>query len=114
MQARDSLGTTARGLAALERLEVANPRWSGFVADLADYLPHDAHLVALRAAGDSAVLEGVAIQAAGVFQALQQIPQVGAVRAEAPIRQDAAADGSVHEQFAVGTWLRRSSARPAP
>jgi hypothetical protein len=114
LHARDSLGTTTHGLAALERLEAANPRWSGFVADLADYLPHDAHLVALRAAGDSVVLEGVATQAAGVFQALQQIPQVGGVRAEAPIRQDAAADGSVHEQFAVGTWLRRSSVRPAP
>lgn len=111
MSGRDSLAKVANGLAGLRQLEATVPRWSMFVADLADFLPRDAHLFALRAAGDSVVLQGVAAQAVGVFQGIQVMPSVAGVRAIAPIRQDVAADGTVHEQFAIGATLHRKSAQ---
>ena len=111
MAGRDSLAEVANGLAGLRQLEATAPRWSMFVADLADYLPRDAHLFALRAAGDSVVLEGVAGHAVGVFQGIQVMPSVAGVRAIAPIRQESAANGTVHEQFALGATLHQRSAQ---
>jgi hypothetical protein len=114
MVARDSLGALADGLTTLQRLLVTSPHWSAFLADLADFLPRDAHLVELRAAGDSAVLEGVARQAAGVFGALQLMPRVAGVQAGAPIQRDVLSDGSVREHFAVNAWLAASTGRRHP
>jgi hypothetical protein len=106
MRARDSLEAIVGSVGRLRTLRVTSQQWSAFLTDLSDYLPRDAHVVSLRGAADSAVIEGIARQAAGVFQAVQQIPRVGGVRAAAPIRQEVAADGSVREQFALGTVLR--------
>jgi hypothetical protein len=114
MRARDSLGALTGSVSTLATLEATSPRWSAFLTDLGDYLPRDAHVVTLRGATDSVVLEGVARQAAGVFQAVQQIPRVVGVRAEGPIRQDVAADGTVREQFALGTLLRARAGAGAP
>jgi hypothetical protein len=104
MQTRDSLAAWAATWDAgtLERTTV---RWSSFLADLGDYLPRDAHVVALRGVRDSIVVEGVAGRAIGVFQALQYVPRVTGVRAETPIRQDIASDGTVREQFALSVRL---------
>jgi hypothetical protein len=114
MAARDSLGALTGGIATLQRLTITAPRWSAFLTNVADFLPRDAHLVALRAAGDSAVLEGVAQQAAGVFEALQQMPRLAGVRAGAPIQRDVLPDGSVREHFAVNTWLSGAAGQGHP
>src|SRR5205809_962886 len=98
MRARDSLEAIVGSVGRLRTLKATSPQWSAFLTDLSDYLPRDAHIVTLRGAADSAVIEGIARQAAGVFQAVQQIPRVGGVRAAASIRQEVAADGSVREQ----------------
>jgi len=111
MRARDSLEAIVGSAGRLRALKATSPQWSAFLTDLADYLPRDAHVLTLRGAADSPVIEGIARQAAGVFQAVQQIPRVGGVRAAAPIRQEVGPDGSVREQFALGTVLR---AAPAP
>jgi len=114
IRARDSLEAMARRIGRLRMLEATSPQWSAFLTDLADYLPRDAHSVTLRGAADSALIEGIARQAVGVFQAVQQIPRVGGVRAAAPIRQDVAADGTVREQFALGALLRSSAVPESP
>jgi hypothetical protein len=106
MQDRDSLGALTASLTTLATLRATAPRWSAFLTDLADYLPRDAHLVTLHADADSAVLHGVARHAGGVFQAVQRMPGVTGVRAEAPIRQDLAPDGTAREQFALGALVR--------
>jgi hypothetical protein len=105
MQTRDSLAALGGNLATLGTLERTTVRWSSFLADLGDYLPRDAHVVALRGVRDSIVVEGVAGRAIGVFQALQYVPRVTGVRAETPIRQDIASDGTVREQFALSVRL---------
>ena len=106
MQRRDSLAVLTGNLTTLGTLEGSAARWSVFLTDLADKLPRDAHVVALRGRGDSVVVEGVAGRAISVFQALQQMPRVTTVRAEAPIRRDVASNGTVREQFALSARLR--------
>jgi len=106
MQLRDSLSVLTTNLTTFGNLEGTAPRWSALLADLADYLPRDAHVVALRGNGDSVVVEGVGSHAIGVFQAFQRMPRLTAVRATAPIRQDIASNGMVREQFALGARLR--------
>jgi len=110
--ASDSLGTMTGGLTTLRTLTASNRRWSTFLTDLADFLPRDAHLVALRVAGDSATLEGVAERSAGVFDALEQMPSISGLRAAAPIQRDIQADGSVREHFAFDASLAASGRRP--
>jgi len=114
MARRDSLEALETGLTTIQNLTVTSPRWSTFVTDLADFLPRDAHLVTLRAAGDSAALEGVAQQSAGVFDALQQMRTLAGVRASAPIQRDVLPDGSVREHFAFNTSLAGAAARSRP
>lgn len=101
IRARDSVNALAATVTTLEALESATPRWSAFFADLADYLPRDAHVVAFRAMGDSVALVGIAREAAGVFQGLERMPRLAAVRADGTIRQDVGANGVVREHFGV-------------
>jgi len=106
MQRRDSLSLLTGNLTTLATLEGTAPRWSSLLVDLAEHLPRDAHVLALRGRGDSVLVEGVAGRAIGVFQNLQQIPHVTGVRAAAPIRQDVASNGTIREQFALSARLR--------
>lgn len=107
MARREAAGDADQALATIADLEATSPRWSHVLADLADHLPRDAYVLAVRGAGDSVALEGVARQAATVFQAVQQMPGVAGVRAQAPVRQGIAEDGSVLERFVLGGELRR-------
>jgi hypothetical protein len=101
MRTRDSLGTVAGVVATLGTLEATSPRWSTFLTDLADYLPRDAHLVAVRAVGDSVAAVGIAREAAGVFEGLARMPHLAGVRADGPIRQEVAPSGVVREHFGL-------------
>jgi hypothetical protein len=101
MATRDSLGSVAGDVATLRALDASTPRWSTFFTDLADYLPRDAHLVALRAVGDSVAAVGIAREAAGVFEGLARMPRLAGVRADGPIRQEVAPTGVVREHFGL-------------
>jgi hypothetical protein len=85
--------------------EATASRWSGVIADVADHLPADAHLISLRGAADTLVLEGVANRAAGAFEGLRGAPGVIGVRAEAPIRQESQDSGATVERFSLGARL---------
>lgn len=101
MRARDSLDAVAGVVETLGALESTSPRWSAFFADLADYLPRDAHLVALRTVGDSVAAVGIAREAAAVFEGLERMPHLTAVRSDGPIRQEVAPSGTVREHFGL-------------
>jgi hypothetical protein len=88
-------------VATLGALEATTLHWSTFLTDLADYLPRDAHIVALRAVGDSVAVVGIAREAAGVFEGLGRMPHLAAVRADGPIRQQVAPSGVVREHFGL-------------
>jgi hypothetical protein len=90
--------------------EATSSRWSGVIADVADHLPADAHLISLRGAADTLVLEGVATRAAGAFEGLRGAPGVTGVRAEAPIRQESQDGGATVERFSLGARLAANRA----
>jgi Tfp pilus assembly protein PilN len=105
MAAREALTAVTDRLATLDSADRSAPRWSSIIATLSDELPTDAYLSAFRATGDTIRLEGSASRATGVFEALQRAPWMRSVRAEAPIRQEADADGVTAERFILAAQI---------
>lgn len=105
MDLRQTIEGVQERLEALAAAEAGASRWSTVIADVAEHLPSDAHLLSLRGAGDSLVLEGVAARAAGAFESLRRAPGVTGVRAEAPIRQEAQDSAPPVERFTLGARL---------
>ncbi len=111
---RESLSVAKERLATIRSLESSAPRWSSWVAQLAERLPTDAFLVSLSAGGDSLRLEGAATRAAPVFDALSGVPGVRSVRPEGPIRQELRGGDAASEHFQISASLdRRDLAQPA-
>lgn len=102
---RSSVDAAYRQVAALAGLSRSATRWSHVMAALTDHLPEDASLTALRARGDSLFLDGVALQAAPVFDAVAGTPGLEGVRATAPVRRDAIEGEVPLEHFSLGARL---------
>ena len=102
---RDTVTILAEQLAALQSAEASAPRWSDALALVAAYLPRDAHLLSLRAEGDSLLLEGVAHRAAPVLEAMARVPAAFAVRAQGSIRQEVRDDVGQVERFTMSVRL---------
>ena len=105
MELRETMEGIEARLTALAAAETGASRWSGIIAEVAEHLPSDAHLIGMRGTGDSLLLEGVAARAAGVFESLQLAPGVAGVRAAAPIRQEGQDSGAAVERFSLGARL---------
>jgi Tfp pilus assembly protein PilN len=90
--------------ATIAMLRTTTPRWSAVLSSIAQALPGDAHLTSVQARGDTVVLEGSASRAAGVFEALQQDPDITAVHSNAPVRQQLQ-EGTPVERFTVAARL---------
>ena len=102
---RDTVTMLAEQLAALQAAEASAPRWSEALALVAAHLPRDAHLLSLRAEGDSLLLEGVAHRAAPVLEAMARAPAALAVRAHGSIRQELRDDVGQVERFTMSVRL---------
>ena len=102
---RDTVTLLAERIAALRSTEMNVPRWSDALALVAEYLPRDAHLLSLRAEGDSLVLEGVARRAAPVFEAMAKAPAALAVRAQGSIRREIRDEIGQVERFTLSVHL---------
>ena len=94
-----------RQVAALASAARDARRWSAVFAALAANLPLDASLTAVRVRGDSLFIDGVAEQAAPVFDAIARMPGVISVRATAPVRRDAIEGEAPLEHFSLGAQL---------
>jgi hypothetical protein len=105
MELRATMEGIETRLTALAAAETGASRWSGIIAEVAEHLPPDAHLIGMRGSADSLLLEGVAARSAGVFESLQLAPGVAGVRAEAPIRQEGQDSGAAVERFSLGARL---------
>ena len=106
---RDTVTMLAEQLAALQSAEASAPRWSEALALVAAHLPRDAHLLSLRAEGDSLLLEGVAHRAAPVLEAMARVPAALAVRAQGSIRQELRDDIGQVERFTMSVRLTGSA-----
>jgi hypothetical protein len=98
--ARARISETEDRIAAL-RPAGSGAQWSVVIAEVARYLPRDAHLLAFRARGDSVIVEGSSSRATGVFTSLQRAPGLAGVSAAAPIRRDLSVDGDGMERFTL-------------
>lgn len=104
---RSSVDAAYRQVAALAAASRAAPRWSVVLADLTAQLSDDASLSAFRARGDSIFIDGVATQAAPVFDELMRVPGVTGVRATAPVRRESVEGQAPVEHFSLGAQLAR-------
>lgn len=85
---RDTVEALGSRLTDIGALEKSAPRWSAVISHIAEGLPITAYLSALRAQGDSLLLEGQGTSAAEVFADMRDTPGISAVRARTPIRQE--------------------------
>jgi hypothetical protein len=102
---RSSVETAYRQVAGLARISRESPRWSSVLAALAAQLPDAASLTAFRARGDSIFLDGVAEQAAPIFDDVARTPGVTGVRATAPVRRESPEGEAPLEHFAIGAQI---------
>lgn len=94
-----------RQVAALASTARGARHWSAVLAALAEHLPDDASLTAVRVRGDSVFIDGVAERAGPVFDAIARMPGVLSVRATAPVRRDAIEGEMPLEHFSLGAQL---------
>ncbi len=112
MAVRTAIEEIEARISALASAEGNARRWSATLASVAEHLPRDAHLVELRGSRDSLQLEGVARQAAGVFESFHQAPGMAGVRAQGPIRQEAHDSQAPVERFSLAARLGAATLRP--
>ncbi len=113
VEIRDAITSVGARLAAFSDAEAGAPQWSGAIADLADYLPRDAYVTAFRTRADTLLIEGVAMQAAGVFHALRQAPRFTNVQPAGPIQQQMREGAPPVERFIIRAQWRPLAPAPA-
>jgi hypothetical protein len=102
-------------LAAEERRA---PHWSSTIAALSERLPSDVFLTGFRGRGDSISVDGLAVHAARVFDAIEKVPGLVEVRSAGPVRIEKPTEGPPMERFAIAALLahaggsKSSAARP--
>jgi Tfp pilus assembly protein PilN len=108
--AQDTLVSLETRASTLVHLESTAPHWSTVLVSLATRLPSQSHLVALRGRADSLAFDGVADDAAATLAALRETPGLGAVHADAPIREELAGGHRTIEHFAVAARIVEGAA----
>lgn len=106
---RSSMEEAYRRVAELVTAERAAPSWSSVLADFAARVPEDAHLTGFRARGDSLVVDGLAVSASLVFQALEESPALANLRASAPVRRQSPEGSDPMERFTIAAVRRTAS-----
>jgi hypothetical protein len=105
LEARDSLDRMTERLATLETLGRESSRWSYSLVELAVLLPPETHLISLRAAGDTAVVEAAGGRAGDALAALSGAPSLRDVRLEGPIERDIEDGSTSRERFTLSALL---------
>jgi hypothetical protein len=111
---RTTVENAFRQLAALGLEERSTPRWSAVIAGLSERLPQDAYFTGFRGRGDSVSVDGLAVHAARVFDAIEGVPGLTAVRAAGPVRIETPDDGPPMERFAIAAQLAVPEAKKSP
>lgn len=114
---RTTVETAFRQLALLAESEHSAPLWSRVIGGISDQLPFEAYLTGFRGRADTVGVDGLAQQAARVFDALENVPQLRGVHASSPVRRETTADGVALERFQLSALLQPAvadSAGPQP
>lgn len=110
---RTTVDEASRHLASLNTIDRTMPQWSAVIAMLSHTVPDDAYLTALRARGDSLVVDGLADHASRVFDALQQSKMLIDVRSAAPVRRELQEDGTALDHFTIAARIAPVDRPPA-
>lgn len=106
---RTTVETAFRQLAVLAAADRDAPQWSAVIGGISSELPLESYLTGFRGRADTVGIDGLALYAARVFDAVEQVPQLSGVRASAPVRRETSAEGEALERFQL-TALRKRTA----
>jgi Tfp pilus assembly protein PilN len=106
---RTTVETAFRQLAVLGQAGRDAPQWSVVIGGISEELPFESYLTGFRGRADTVGIDGLALSAARVFDAIEAVPQLSSVRASAPVRRETSAEGEALERFQLTALLKRTS-----
>lgn len=112
MLGRTTVDATSRSLTSLSAVDRATPQWSRVIATLSSAITDDAYLTAIRARGDSLVIDGLAEHASRVFDALQRTKILTDVKSAAAVRRELQEDGTALDHFTISARVVPASSTP--
>ena len=110
---RDSLDRLRERTDALRSLGAA-PQWTRALFDIALLLPPDAHLIGLRATGDTLVISAQGTGAGAALQALRSAASLKDVRLEGPVERDLEDGTTALERFTLQARVVTDTAARRP
>jgi hypothetical protein len=108
LAARDSLDRINERLEDLQAVGRASARWTYSLVELSMLLPIESHVVSLRAAGDTVVIEAAGGRAGDALAALSRAPSLRDVRLEGTIQRDLERGTTSRERFTLSAILSES------
>jgi hypothetical protein len=114
LAARDSLNAINDRLEELRALGDASAPWTFSLVEMSVLLPDDTHLISLRAAGDTAVVEAEGGRAGDALAALRTATTLEDVRVEGNIQREIEDGTASGERFTLSAVLKPRSKAPAP
>ncbi len=113
LAARDSLDRITERIEDLESIERASARWTYSLVELSMLLPIETHIVSLRAAGDTVVLEASGGRAGDALAALERAPTLSEVQLEGAIQREMDRGATARERFTLSAILSDRAPVPA-
>jgi len=110
---RTTVETAFRQLTVLAAADGSAPQWSAVIGGISSELPLESYLTGFRGRADTVGIDGLALSAARVFDAVEQVPQLSDVRASAPVRRETSAEGEALERFQLTAVRKRAGADSA-
>lgn len=102
---RTTIETAFDQLALLAESERTASQWSTVIAGISEQLPLESYLTGFRGRADTVGIDGLALSAARVFDALQAVPQLRGVHASSPVRRETTVDGEALERYQLSALL---------
>jgi hypothetical protein len=112
LAARDSLDRINERLEELRAMGRASARWTFSLVEVSVLLPSETHLVSLRAAGDTAVIEAEGGRAGDALAALRTATTLRDVRIEGTIQREIEDGTASGERFTLSALLAPRSKSP--
>jgi hypothetical protein len=109
LAARDSLDRIAERVETLQALGREAARWTFSLVEISVLLPGETHLISLRAAGDTVVIEAEGGHAGDALEALRTATTLEDVRIEGTIQREIEDGSSAGERFTLSAVLSRRS-----
>ena len=116
LAARDSLDQINERLDELKSLGLESARWTFSLVELSVLLPPETHMISLRAAGDTAIVEAQGGRAGDALSALRTATTLEDVRIEGTIEREIEDGTASGERFTLSAVLapRRKAADAEP